>query len=138
MFISVAAENSNANLFDCFNTLFSKTFLSHHFQFDVYVYACEKESYLMCNFPKLCCSFYESHPLFSFSSVSPTFALSFSFSLAPYIVLEEGVTFRQGEENRLPTNIGTEANKSQDRREGRARGQSGWVSHRGIGKSNKE
>lgn len=51
--------------------------------------------------------------------MSPKFALSFSFSLTPYIVLEEGVTFRQGEENRLPTNIGTEANKSQDGREGR-------------------
>lgn len=120
----------------CFNKLFCKILLSvtetQHFQFHIYVHACEKVSYLMCNFPKLCCSFYESSSPPYFSSMSPTFALSFSFSLTPYIVLEEEVTFRQGEENRLPTNIGTKANKSQ---EGRARGQSGSVSHGGLGKA---
>ncbi len=64
----------------------------------------------MFNFPKLCYSFYEPAP--SSSSISPTFALSFSLAPIPYIVLEEGVTFRQGEENTLPTNIGTEAYKN--------------------------
>jgi len=88
-------------------------------------------SYLMFNFPKLCCSFYES-PATSPSSISPTFALSFSLSPIAHIVLEEGMTFRQGEENTLPTNIGTEANKSRERRERRdrrAQGESGWVLH---------
>lgn len=41
--------------------LTSKT-MTQHFCLHVYVYACEKESYLMFNFPKLCCSFYESPP----------------------------------------------------------------------------
>lgn len=50
--------------------------------------------------------------------MSHAFASWFSLCPTPYIVLEEGVTFRQGEEKTQPTNIGTEANKSQGREEG--------------------
>lgn len=89
----------------------------------------------MFNFPKLCCSFYESPTPPSPSSISPTFTLSFSLSPTPYIVLEEGVTFRQGEENTLPTNIGTEANKSRDSRGRRAHVE---IVTLGLGKSSKE
>lgn len=95
----------------------------------------KKVSYLMFNFPKLCCSFYESPTPPSPSSISPTFTLSFSLSPTPYIVLEEGVTFRQGEENTLPTNIGTEANKSRDSRGRRAHVE---IVTLGLGKSSKE
>lgn len=101
------------------------------FCFHIYVHSCENLSYLMFNFPKLCCWFYESPP-----SISPAFALLFCFSPTPYIVLEEGVTFRQGEENTLPTNIGTEANKSQDRKERRAYREQMGVTL-GLGKSSK-
>lgn len=60
----------------------------------------------MFNFPKLCCPFYELPPPFLYRShICP-------LVLPPRIVLEEGVTFRQGEKNTLTTNIETEANKS--------------------------
>lgn len=64
----------------------------------------------MFNFPKLCCSFYELPPTPPFLYLSHICPLV----VPPHIVLEEGVTFRQGEENRLTTNIETGANKSPD------------------------
>lgn len=61
----------------------------------------------MFNFPKLCCPFYELPPPFLYRShICPPV-------LPPRIVLEEGVTFRQGgKKTTLTTNIETEPNKS--------------------------